>query len=269
MIGLPTAEQVAAFRGAALEAGVTAGTVDKALAAVTDGKVVGVSFSGKLTAGKDSIAEATMQALGHQDAVHEFFARPLKDEVSQMLDVIRREGRFGAHTAAREISEMMNIPLEQAGVMVGALVLDPQLEQLTGWSRTPATRFVCQYHGTEVRRAQDPSYWSKRWLANVVEIMAEGKSVYCTDTRFVNEAEVSHLAFFQVIRLDVSRATQEARLQSRDGLSADVSVLDHPSETGLDDYEGFDLRYLNEIDFDESVNLCVEFMSQSRLHQAA
>lgn len=119
--------------------------------------------------------------------------------------------------------------------------------------RTVETRAANQYWGTEVRRCADPDYWIDRGLVSAIEAAAAGSAPYFTDARFLNEADGLVNAGFQLIRLDITRETQLARLAGRGDPIPDDSVLFHPSETGLDDYERFSLIVDNNGDFDTTV----------------
>ena len=90
-------------------------------------------------------------------------------------------------------------------------------------------RQFLQIWGTEYRRAQDPAYWIRRCREKILN--TEGL-VFIDDVRFPDEVEMVKDLGGVVVRIDRYRAHGTA-------------TPDHPSETALDDYKGFDTIILN------------------------
>lgn len=97
------------------------------------------------------------------------------------------------------------------------------------WVRneTGKPRTLLQWWGTDYRRAQDPNYWVKRLMETLERDQPEVALV--TDVRFPNEVDAIHAAGGVVIK--VTRTTPP-----------DVKVPEHPSESVLDDYAGWDFE---------------------------
>lgn len=195
-----------------------------------------LAVSGKLGSGKDSAAPPVMTALGHPDAIHEFFAKPLKDEVDEVIASILNSSE--KHLAVRAVCGEQNISLEQANIVVARLWDEVKSGQVaSSRTRTDNTRFVLQYWGTDIRRSQDENYWVKIAIRSIIEKLAAGKSVFATDARFENEIDsLTSLGAFTV-RLKVSPEVQAARIIGRDGIKPTEEALTHISELALDDYE--------------------------------
>jgi hypothetical protein len=78
------------------------------------------------------------------------------------------------------------------------------------------------------------------------------------DMRFENEFDYCQQAGFAMVRLDVSLGTQIAR-------SAEVSRLNHPSETGLDHIveEEWDLWLPEETTPNERAEMILDYLEQT------
>ena len=157
------------------------------------------------------------------------------EDLDELLGDVRNATDPVAALARRDI------PPTAAAHLVGLLSDELTADAtVTGRSRTPGIRAALQYYGTDVRRVQDPDYWVKRALGPAVRAVAAGFDVYFSDIRFPNEVAGARRLGFHVVRLLISPQTQRARLLERDGLEPDPEAVNHPSETALDDYDGFD-----------------------------
>lgn len=214
---------------------------------IKGGELFSLLVSGWIASGKDSVAPAVMMRLGIGDAEHVYFALPLKAEIDELLVMLSAVSDTNPDPTIAEVARRFEVPLQQAAAAVGALWAATRRagHGLTARTRTPEMRFVLQYWGTEVRRAQDPDYWVKRALPPALAAMAEGRSVYGTDARYLNEVLGGRGVGFTLARLDITRETQRQRLLARDGVEPDIATLYHTSETALDDWDGFDLRVDN------------------------
>ena len=198
-----------------------------------------VSVSGKIGAGKDTIAPEIMKRLNvDSDSVHEFFARPLKMEVNEVINIIVLSG--SADNAVDEIMKKLDVTQKMADDTVSFIFDDVRSNpNITSYDRTQGMRRALQYWGTEVRRKQDDKYWVKKAVYSSLSLIAEGKSVYVTDARFVNEIDALIEVGGIAIRLNMSPEEQEKRIWERDGVHMTEEARNHPSEISLDDYENF------------------------------
>lgn len=239
--------------------------VERAYSNIKEKRVIFFAISGKIGAGKDSVAPRILEAMNirSNDCEHEFFARPLKTEVTQLVNICRYSGAF-EEAVERTIKELSVKP-ERAKEAVTFLYRDVKQGEVTsGYDRTPSVRLALQHWGTEVRREQDDLYWVKKALKNAIEKLAEGKNVYITDTRFPNENDSVIDSTGITIRLLVSPEEQIKRIQSRDGIEVTDSSRNHISETALDDYTNFDIT----VDTDEnSIEEVVKIIKGSEVWQ--
>lgn len=204
------------------------------------GKVSFVTVSGKIGAGKDTVAPLLLDLMEipESERKQDSFARTLKEEIDQVIElVIVAEDR---NDVAELISVTQEISLAKAKVIVD-YIWDELKEnsELNAYSRTKGIRSALQYWGTEVRREQDDNYWVNKTIRRVLLEACKGVSSYITDSRFPNEADAVREAGGLTIRLLVSPEEQERRISSRDGLKISEDARNHVSETALDDYENF------------------------------
>lgn len=253
----------------AAEYGIDTDIAAAAGAQLATGHIAALGINGKLASGKDTVAPAVMETLGIDDAVHVFYAKPLKAEMARIIGIIESSGT--PQQAARNLWGGMDIPLTQAAEFVRWFFNDTRDagHGLDGYSRTPAVRSALQFHGTEVRRSQDEEYWVKQALRPAFDAMAAGRSAYITDVRFPNEVLGAQRVGFTVVRLQVTRATQVARLSARDGLEPDLAALNHVSETALDDYQGFNAVIDNNGTLEETVAAVAALVDGARARVAA
>ena len=213
--------------------------------------------SGKMAAGKDTVAPAFFEHFGVTNTQRVYFADALKNEVDDILTLFR----VGATDA--EVADKLAAPVHHVTTVrttLGELAPDVHAR-----SRIPAMRTVLQFWGTDVRRANDEDYWVRISTQEVVELVTAGKFVYVTDARFPNEVStLADLGAFTV-RLDVCEDTQRSRIWERDGVHADPAAFTHPSEVALDDYPNFQLRFTNEGSVTEAVQHMAHIWSQSVL----
>ncbi len=142
-------------------------------------------------------------------------------------------------------------------LVCGSTVHDP----VDAWSRSVCTRRINQWHGTEVRRAEDADYWAKRGMefANVAN--KNGAVVAFTDVRFPNEADAIRNADGVVIRLTISEQVRDERLFKRDGHLPPAGASNHPSEISLDDYTDFDLIVSNDGALEDTLTKVAAFLN--------
>ena len=209
---------------------------ERAFSALESREAVVLAVSGKLGAGKDSVAPLVIADLEHADAIHEFFAKPLKDEVDQAIEIVKSIAT--PEDASEAIALQQGVSFEQASHVANLLWSEVKAGVVTNSKmRTDNTRAVLQFWGTDVRRNQDDNYWVKLAIASTIEKLSAGESVFVTDARFPNEIDsLTALGAFTV-RLKVSTEVQAARIFARDGIVPKPEALAHISETALDEYE--------------------------------
>ena len=222
--------------------------------------------SGKMGAGKDTIAEPLAHALWPDRPVLRMaYADALRDEVDKIVQIIKTtgdnvhrvdatdggsspaepDGPFHAGDAAHEISKRLRCGSKDARgaveILSKALAADPGLN---AHQHNVTMREMLQYWGTQVRRSRDEDYWTRLTGHRIQRVLRDSPDVVVvlTDGRFPNEVDLIHRLGGVTVRLDVSRDVQLQRLACRDGAIPDPAKLDHVSETSLDGYDDFDHR---------------------------
>jgi hypothetical protein len=241
-----TPNQIRAFVDAAHATGCSPNVVAAAADVVARRRPLLLGLSGWPGAGKDVIGAAVPAALG-VDARHLYFAQPLKDEVNAIIETCRGADPVAA---ARTIADAQQVALTDAELAVQLIHVEAQNPEVHARTRSTAVRSLLQRWGTDVRRRQDANYWARKALIPAVEAIADGAAAYMSDVRFPNEVTGSQALGFVVVRLDISTATVASRLAERDGLQLDDAavhdLLAFPSESELNNWPSFDLRFVNE-----------------------
>jgi len=75
--------------------------------------------------------------------------------------------------------------------------------------KPPLVRTLMQNYGTDVRRKEDPCYWTDRWIDATEWDLMKNKTVLTDDVRFLNEAEAIRLGKGILIRLERTDISQE------------------------------------------------------------
>lgn len=231
-----------------------------------------IGFSGKKAAGKDTLASNFIEALDGK-ASFTPISTGIKNEASEMFALFYswittekkiheqnvKSGQTSAHLDisklasqrqerhARRIASFakkFNTTHKHAEVMYTTVYpLLKSRPDVTGYNRENEVISVLQFLGKDVRQPQDDVYWTRKMLWSVIVNASKGLTSLIPDVRFLHDANSVKECGGYLIRADIDRAEQLKRLQIRDNIDVSNDILDHPSETALDDYQGFDLRF--------------------------
>lgn len=234
----------ALFEKTAASMGVSAEVAQSARENLASGRVFALVVSGPQASGKDTIGPAVLAALGAADHVRVGIADGLKQEASELLLMLpTRESKEDAYVAT---CALLDVERAHAVMMVDVLwdiTRDPS-HGLTGWTRTPETRRVLQYLGSEAR-VDNPTRYARIAIPRILQHLADGVSVYMGDGRYPHEADPCRDLGMFLVRLHVTSEVKAARLLVRDGIVADPLTLQHSGESALDTWEGVDIRVDN------------------------
>ena len=216
-----------------------------------------LAFSGWLASGKDTVAREVYERLGVPSR-QASMAHAIKAELTDLIQTATRspDDRSAIEAVCASTGASADQVTHVLDVLADGRAFDAArgaLSGLTGWDRTAEVRRALQYWGTDVRRGSDPSYWVDRAVDLALTSLGEGVVPYFTDVRFPDEADGLRSIGYRVVRVTVTRETQTRRLASRDGIAPDRAALEHPSETALDGYDGFDLVVDNDGPLDATV----------------
>lgn len=236
------------------------------------GQVSIIGFSGKKAAGKDTLAANFMEALDNKATLAPI-STGIKNEASEMFKIFyswiafernihEQNVKSGKTSAHRDISYLSDQRQERHERRISEFAkkfdtthkhaqtiytkVYPLLkvrQDVTGYNRENEVIDVLQYLGKDVRQPQDEVYWTRKMLWNVLVNASKGLSSLIPDVRFLHDATSVKECGGYIIRVDIERAEQMKRLRTRDGVDVSDAILDHPGETALDDFQGFDLRF--------------------------
>lgn len=199
-----------------------------------------IGISGKIASGKDTIGIALAQKLYGENYTHMSFGSPLKTEVNMALNLIRDNRDKNIQDLSEELAARAQINVTDAHQIVTWLLEDLKSDHppKNAWVKTPYVRKCLQYWGTDIRRQQNPDYWTHAMLQQIAQHFYDSPSqaILITDVRFPNELQCLLSLHAYTLRLNVSPEVQRQRLKIRDGHE---NIPDHPSETALDDCSSF------------------------------
>jgi len=205
-----------------------------------------VGFSGKIGAGKDTVAPLAFGLLKDPELVRtDSFGLNLKEEFGELISLVLQQPN--SSNAGKLAASRFGVPRDQALEVVDMIWEEVHSGVLTsGFAKTPASRLGLQYWATEIRRAQDPLHWVKPVIGRTIDAAARGVSTQLTDVRFLTEVWGVLDAGGFAVRLDVTQPEQRRRVFERDGIEISEGARLHSSETELDDFEHFTARVQTE-----------------------
>lgn len=162
-----------------------------------------IGISGRMRHGKDVIAQRLVHQWGFASLP---FASALKVEVFKRLP--------------RTLRFLHGLSCDCPGT-------EACIQDLLNVRKPPGVRELLQEYGTEIRRQDDPDYWTKRWR----DAAGKHRRVVAPDARFFNEAQAIKDAgglLWRVVR---------PGLESASGL--------HGSETTMDAWQSWDAVIIN------------------------
>lgn len=151
-------------------------------------KVIGIM--GKMGSGKDTIADYLVEGYGYEKLS---LSDLLRDELTEELNwlagisynkldeaIAESYGKFGAYAITDEI-----ILAFKTGSQNWPAVGDWLLE------KSPASRALQQWYGTEYRRVQDEHYWLRLWMNRALDrgFIGKDRKFVMPSVRFENEAK--------------------------------------------------------------------------------
>jgi dephospho-CoA kinase len=230
--------------------------LNNAINALNNRDVFLVGFSGKKASGKDTLAEIFTSKFEEKygQASYSPFAQPLKGEATSIISFIHTWAHgtgFGDEASMLErLGSIYDLSTEQTRTIYDLLLPDILVADtpFDGWTRTETVWTFLRTLGTDIRQPQDKIYWVRRTVHAIISNANNGISTIVQDVRFLHEVEALKDVGAYVARVDITPEAQARRLSGRDGVVADEAARQHKSETGLDDYENFDIRVDNSTD---------------------
>jgi hypothetical protein len=228
-------------------------------------EMVLIGISGKMGSGKDYLTNKLVAELERRGITHGHtaFALPLKNEMDIIINLIREHSDYNDDNLASLLAERMNFAQKDALRLLSVIREEVEANpDLTAFSRTVLIRTGLQMWGTEIRRRQNPAYWTDKFLASAEKERTD--TFFATDGRFANEMDTIVDNYGVTFRLDIPEEVLEQRRNGRDGITYTDEQLNHESETALDDYERFDIRVGVTFDEKELVDQMFAISQQKR-----
>ena len=198
-----------------------------------------ISFSGGMAAGKDTFG-AVYKELCEKENIkvkHLSFANALKNEVDELIRRVRN------NESVAEISHSMGVNCIHINKLRNVILEEDYIHpNFTARDRTPATRFLLQYWGTEVRRSQNDNYWVDIVKKQIEENLKNNVNTYITDARFINELEMLQSIGATTVLLKAPLEVRLKRLYDRDKITVSEEALKHPSETQCLEYKNYSIE---------------------------
>jgi hypothetical protein len=226
--------------------------IEKAIIAIDTKRVHVLGFSGKKASGKDTFAGMFMErfeksGLKAEDVPLSLGIRAEATMIfAEIQSWLNRPGSGSQSAFVAELAEKTDMEPAHAEYIVETMLpLIKAQGVVTGWARDNEITAVLQFLGNEVRLPKDQLYWVRKSLWTVAVNAVNGVSSFNPSLRFVHDADSLKDVGGYLIRLEVDPSKQAERLLSRDGVVVPTETLNHPSETALDAYKGFDGVYEN------------------------
>lgn len=208
-----------------------------------------VGISGKINSGKSTFSKRLVDLgfckFSFADWLKQYCAGVYGVPIEWMYDQERKEDTSARYTIADLGKDLR--PFERMGYSAtecARLILE--LERTLNSPYFISLREMLQYVGTEFFRALDPNFHVKRTVERLDPIL----DYVCDDLRFPNEVEALRKMGATLYR--INRPSHS-------------NTGDHPSETALDDYTGWDRIVTNDSTL-ENYNLAVDWMIK-QLHE--
>lgn len=226
-----------------------------------------IVVGGKMCSGKDTLAPLIQPMFDYSPLVRVGYGDLIRVEANQAIAILggRRES---ADVLAHDLELKLKMEAEHAEElteMLSPLVREPN-HGVDASLRTDLMRKILVLFGSDWRTQGDPGYWSRRGAAQSLRYLSKGTSVYLTGGRFLPDVEIPQAEGARIIRLDITAETQADRLRERDGLDMNMEAVNDPSETALDDWDGFDVRVSNDGTLQEGLEaVCAELKKKELL----
>lgn len=174
-----------------------------------------VGLGGLIGSGKDAVASYLVREHGYRRVG---FADALKEEVIQNFPkLLALQAEYWHGDQIRE----------------GLATLQEAVGRLVWETKPPIVRALLQEYGSEVRRRDNPSYWTVRWARRYIDY--GGGAVVVPDVRFPNEAEMLRVwggALLYIDRPGQSR-DQHVSEDGRDQIQWDSVLVNNGSLESL------------------------------------
>lgn len=204
---------------------VDTGALKSAIDKIKNDEVILYAMSGKMGAGKDTIAALIADKLNNYNVVTLSYGSPIRKEMDEINTYYLKTKDL------KKTAELFEATEENIRSLVSFL------ENTDVYARTHDARLAVQFWGADVRRNQDKNYWINKLIQMIVDFLNDGRSVCVSDVRFINEADSIIALNGKIIRVEVPEEVRLERIRKRDNMTPTKKELEHYSEIILDNYD--------------------------------
>ena len=193
-----------------------------------------VLLSGKMRAGKNTVAQMIQEEMPDKIIIQESFAKAVKDGAAEdFLPLMKYLNSF-VEEVLPDLSEKEFSVIRK---FISQLMLKPENFYE---DKTELSRCLLQIYGTNIFRNRiDEDYWIQKLMGKIKTYDCD--LLLITDWRYPNE-DLGDFCFIQANKIE----TCHVRINRKAS-----PLSSHPTETVLDDYEGFDFVIENDGTLDE------------------
>lgn len=186
-----------------------------------------ISFCGKMGSGKDTFGDRFKKL--YPDSVRLSFADPLRMELSSFIYCLKED--------IENVDKVFNVDKQDVYNIINIIGGEDFIDTVDIRYKDGKVRKLLQYWGN-MRRKQDSLYWVKAMQENIK--FNNGKDIYITDTRFLNEMNMLKEIGATLILLTSSEENRKQRMLLRDGVVPTEEAMNDISETECDLFKEYD-----------------------------
>ena len=214
-----------------------------------------ILISGKLQSGKNSSADIIFNILNEKNKSNEhlFFAKDLKDACKEDFQLLKNYLNDFIGSIILKYTDDVNYGVLKE--LSKLRISDDNFYE----NKTDMTRLLLQLYGTEIfRNRVGKNYWVDKVVDKIIE--AQKEYYILTDVRFPNEINhlenklngITSLRDYDVIKIRINRSD----------INRKSTIDEHPSETALDEYDGWDYVINTNGDLEELQNKTIKIIKE-------
>lgn len=213
-----------------------------------------VVLSGKMGSGKDTLAPLIFP--DDEPTFHKKYSDTIRFQLQDILTILNYENiRAMLNHYVWILNYQFGIPVN-AGydllIEIDKVVKGQEYPDIkNAWA--PEWRTALQLLGSDCHTTDDPEYWARKVSDECLSSMGDGLNVVLTGGRYEPDVLIPKALGAIIIRVDVDEDLRVRRIRERDGIPPTQAQLNHPGETALDDWDGYNIRISNNHTVEEAV----------------
>lgn len=217
-----------------------------------------IVLSGKMGSGKDTLAPLIFP---HEPTHHKRYSDSIRQQLQDILTILTYQNiRPMVNHYAWILQHKFDIP-RLAGYNLlmeieRVIVRQEYPEIKNAWA--PEWRTALQLLGSDCHPSH---YWSAKVSQECRDSLQDGFNIVLTGGRYKPDVIIPQSQGAIIIRIDADEDVRERRIFMRDNILPTQEQLNHPGETALDDWDGYDIRVDNNYSIEETVRTIQERLS--------